>query len=695
MKTHVNVPVPTFPFYINRRTIDKTFRTIAPIVVAILLIATAAISAGVTYHVAKGGDKKASPAGENADKNATTEDVVNGKDYEEWLKLSKEAQQEAYKQLAKYTQMLMSDFVSYDYQQSGSLGDLKVQVYGPDKIYGFSAFPVQIKITVAKKNPDWAYLHLYSVKVYVINSETGQKIWTRTWSWSGNNTPLLNGNEFVLGTVLKVPDDYAYMVRNAVYSGTFNKAMYHNLTNAVVPRFEIGVEVQAQREMWEWKTADSQEECDNLAGSREHVYDSSSSTCYILTDMVDTDVTGETTSAYMHTSGVPDFGQFGNLTASAPKSLLNSEYVDMYQIFQQRLYGALSNFEVISMATPIHVMDSTANWKFIFEAVPEYFDPLTKVNGKAPIFGDDFRILVARVIKGGQDWEIAYTKSTKMTDFTTSYELGLPVKYTATNDTIDYVVAGLAYLELTREDGTTIPIWYMVVPKVSVQENIEVALTDARLKPLVAVTNKTEVTEADIQAAQQMVDTIKQSLEKKKLQADELRTKAETMNIPEGIEYAKRAKEAYEKSEKGLDKYLEEVKKGKDGKWALNWLNYARKMEDAGDFWLNAAIKATNGLKEQAEWNAEQAQNIEALAKEYEPHFDFYGLLNNGINLPFGLTLMDIVVLVIAGIVAWFGRQFLGPIGPLLGLVVVVGWFSGKFVGEHLLGALFDKLKFW
>ncbi|NJE47891.1 hypothetical protein E3E35_10915, partial [Thermococcus sp. GR7] len=128
--------------------------------------------------------------------------------------------------------MLMSDFVSYDYQQSGSLGDLKVQVYGPDKIYGFSAFPVQIKITVDKKKPDWAYLHLHSVKVYVINTETGQKIWTRTWSWSGDDVPLLNGDEFVLGTVLKVPDDYAYLVKSAVYSGTFNRAVYHNLTNA-------------------------------------------------------------------------------------------------------------------------------------------------------------------------------------------------------------------------------------------------------------------------------------------------------------------------------------------------------------------------------------------------------------------------------------------------------------------------------
>jgi len=688
-----NVPLPIPHF--DKKTLDKVFRTVGPLIIALVMVAVFAAGAGVGYHHAKGGDKKSPAAGETSNKNATKQEVLNQTDYEEWLHLSKRAQQEAYKQLAKYTQQLMSSFVSYDYKQKGSLGDLKVQVYGPDKVYGFSAFPVQIKITVDKKEPDWAYLHLYSVKVYVINTETGQKLWKRVWSWSGKDVPLLNGDEFVLGTVLKVPDDYAYMVKNAVYSGTFTKELYFNLTNAVVPRFEIGVEVHAQRELWEWKTADSQAGCDSLAGGKKHIYDPSTSTCYILTDMVDTDVSGETTSAYIHTSGVPDFGQWGNLTASAPKSMMGSGYINMYQLFQQRLFGALSNFVVTSMATPIHVMDSTANWKFIFEAVPEYFDPLIKVNGKPPVFGDDFRIVVARITQGGQKWEIAYTKSTKMTDFTTSYEVGLPVKYTATNDTIDYVVAGLAYIELTREDGTKIPIWFMVNPKVSVQENLDVALTDARVKPLVELTDKNKVTEADVESAKQLVDTIKQSLEKKKLQADELRAKAETMNIPEGIEYAKRAKEAYEKSEKALDKYLDEVKKGRDGKWALNWLNVARKMEDAGDFWLNAAIKATNGLKEQAKWNAEQAQNIEALAKQYEPHFDVYGFLKSGIKLPFGLTLEDLMVLTIAGLVAWLGRQFLGPIGSLLGLVILAGWFSGKFVGEHLLGALFDKLKFW
>ncbi|ALM74836.1 integrase [Thermococcus barophilus] len=108
-------------------------------------------------------------------------------------------------------------------------------------------------------------------------------------------------------------------------------------------------------------------------------------------------------------------------------------------------------------------------------------------------------------------------------------------------------------------------------------------------------------------------------------------------------------------------------------------------------FWAYAAIKATNGLKEQAKWNAEQAQNIEALAKQYKPHWSF--TFPSG-SLSFGLTWMDLVVITIGFAVAWFARQFLGPLGALLGLVIIAGWFSGKIAGEAI-GWLIDKIKFW
>ncbi|MFA4647853.1 hypothetical protein P8X24_11525 [Pyrococcus kukulkanii] len=683
---YINLP---FSYYsIKKQFINKA--AIPAIVIGLLLLASFLAGAGTTYYVIHRGDKSPTTT-QTTTKNATTQDVLEQVDYLKWLNLSKNAKQEAYKQLAKYTQQLISDFVSYDYEQKGALGDLKVQVYGPDKVYGFSAFPVQIRITVAKKDPDWAYLHLQRVTVYVINTETGQKIWSRTWSWSSNETPLLNGDDFTLGTVLKTPDDYVYKVKQAIESGTFSQSLYMNLTNAIVPHFEIGVEVEGERELWEWKTAENQTECEKLAGGTKHVYDSSSKKCYIFQGTTHISVTGETTSAYLHTTGVPDFGQYGVLVASAPKSVRALKEADEYQIYQQRLFGALSNFVIVSQASSVHVMDSVANWIFTFKAVPEYFDPLIKVNGKPPVFSDDFRIFVMRVLNSST-WELAYTKATQMTDFKTFYELGLPVKYTSANGTVDYVVVGLAYLELQREDGVRIPIWFMVNPKVSVQENFDTALTDQRVQPLTTITNKTEITEADLQAAQQLIDTIKQTLEKKKLQADELIVKAQRLGVQEGEYYAKRAKEAYDRAEKALDKYLEAVK-SRNNQLALNWLNVARKMEDAGDFWLNAAIKATAGLKEQAKWNAEQAQKIEALAKQYEPHLDIFGTLSR-IKLPFGLQLADLIVIIIAFVVSWFGRQFLGPIGALLGIVILAGWFSGKLVGGAM-GWLIDKIKFW
>jgi len=677
-----------FPSYYFAKKLKRGFR-VDPVTIAVIMILVAIASLATGYWL--GHDSGEEPPTKKVTKNATQQDILNATDYQEWLKSTEEAKQKAYEELAKYTQMLISDFTDYDFQKEGSLGNIDVDVYGPDKIYGFSAFPVQIKITVGKDPVDWAYVHLYSVKVYVINTETGEKKWERTWSWSGNETPLLNGKEFVLGTVLKTPDNYAYSVRDAISYGAFTKDLYDKLINAVVPRFEIGVEVSAKKEMWEAKTADNETACQELAGGSKYVYDSNSKTCYVFQGMTDISFSGETTSAYLHTTGVPDFARVGNLTASAPRDILKTEYAEMYQIFTHDLFGALSNFRVIPMATPVHVMDSTARWKFIFRAVPDYFDPLIKVNGKAPVFIDDFRIMVMR-ITNASNWEVAYTKYTQMSDFTTAYDLDLPVKYTATNDTIDYLVAGLAYLELKRDDGIKIPIWYLVVPHVTVLENIDVALTDARVQPLTTLTDKTELTESDLETAMQLIEAMKGDLEKKKLLAEELKNKGELLNAPDAITYAENAIKSYSEAEKGLDKYLEAIKSG-DKQMALNWLNYAKKMEDAGDFYLDAAKKAANGLKEQAQWSAEQAKKIESLAEQYAPHIDILGALSN-IKLPFGLELSDVIVIIIAAIVAWVGKQFLGPIGVLLGLVIIVGWFSGKMAGGAI-DWLINKIKFW
>lgn len=50
-------------------------------------------------------------------------------------------------------------------------------------------------------------------------------------------------------------------------------------------------------------------------------------------------------------------------------------------------------------------------------------------------------------------------------------------------------------------------------------------------------------------------------------------------------------------------------------------LNAAKKHEQAGDYYRNAARKALNGDEEQAKIDAQKGQEYSDLAKEYEPHF--------------------------------------------------------------------------
>jgi len=648
---------------------------------------------GFYRGITSSSETKSSTNLETVNKNATNSDV-KGEDYLKYLHATQDEAQAAYKELAKYTQELMSDFVAYDIDSSktSSTGDFQASIYAPDKIHGFSAFPVQIRIKTKKSPIPFEYIHLQRVSVYVISN--GSTFWTRTWEWSGNNTPLLNGEDFTLGTILKVPDPYKYTVRDAIDSGIITKELIEKLRRAAVQKFEIGVDITGQREQWETSSVSSKEDCDKLAGSKKHVYDSNNQICYIFDGMKDISLHEQTLSAYSHVpSGVDVFVIRNGTVASAPLSLATNEEVSTkWTPFQEEVYGALSNFEIVSYSTLVHVMDSTANWMFHFQAVPDYFNPIKSIIGTVN-FSDEYRLTIIRILSGDK-WEVADTKSGHLGTLNKIYDKSLPVTYTSTNDTINFRPIGLFYVTLKRDDGKNIPIWFLVLPKVSVQRNHYVATSDTRTTPLVKIANKSTRTQADIKEAESLVETIKQGLNEKIVTAESLKTKAEHLNDADAESYAKSAISAYKDAEEALNKYLNAVKG--NNKYALNWLNVARKMEDAGDFYLNAAQNALNGDKEQAKYDATQAENIKGIAKEYKPHLNIKGILNG--NLPFGLTMTDLIVLALAALAAFIGKMFLGPIGYLASILILVAWFGGRIVGfaaDKMFGSIFDKLKFW
>ncbi|MEO2152567.1 MAG: hypothetical protein ABGW50_07910, partial [Thermococcus sp.] len=180
--------------------------------------------------------------------NATTDDLTKDTDtLQNTAKALDDTQQAAYKQIAELNAVLRSDLTKYDISETGATGDLWAEVYAPQKVYGFSAFPVQVKLYTKESNIPFSVVHIRSVKVYLKEENSSVPLWTRTWDY-GAGSEGLNGEDVVYSTVLKVPDPYQYQVKQMVNSGQVNKGLIMEIfNNASTKAWEIFVDIDAYR----------------------------------------------------------------------------------------------------------------------------------------------------------------------------------------------------------------------------------------------------------------------------------------------------------------------------------------------------------------------------------------------------------------------------------------------------------------
>lgn len=677
MKTNVNMPVPAFPFPIDTDK-RKLKQYLFPFVIlAIIVVAAAAAAAG--YYLGSSGDSGGSGGGtvtvsDYANTTDTTEDADTLKRI---ANVIDDANQEAYKKIAELNAMLRSDLTKYDIVESGATGDLWVEVYGPEKVYGFSAFPVQVKLYTKESNIPFSYVHIRRISIYIKEENSSVELWKRVWDY-GEGSEGLNGESAVYSTILKVPDPLAYQVKSLISTGTISKDVLESVFNTSTKWWEIYVDVDAYREVWQSDPSlTDQQSCENAGGK----WDSNTNTCYVFVRNVDIDYHVQTTSAWKHVTRANDVALLDEgFYATLPVKFLASDAASKWSLYQEQFAGAISNFIILTYATPVHVMGSTADYKFYIAPNPGYFEPL-KVN-----YTDDFRFLTVRVYKDGR-WEVAdsiFGNLGTLTD-STAVEKLLNAKYTEDPEALTYKVFGMAYFEIQRDDGIIIPIWLVAKPEVSIIQNTRVVMDDTQIQQLTALVDDKEISEADLEQIRQTAKTWIDGINEKISNAKALKTKAESVDNEKAAEYADKAIRAYEEAISALQKLMQIG----DYQMFLNWLNVAKKYEQAGDMYTNAAEKALYGEYEQAELDTKMAEDLIDLANNYKPGFSFFGG-----ELPFGLTWMDVVVLIVAGIVAWFGRQFFGPVGALFGLIIVIGWFAGRGVGIGL-DWLLDKLKFW
>ncbi|WP_371731675.1 hypothetical protein [Thermococcus sp. ES12] len=578
-----------------------------------------------------------------SDRQANQSTITN--DSDETSKLLDESNQEAYKRIAELTAKLRSDLTRYDTKEDGATGDLWIEIYGPKTVYGFSAFPVQAKLYTKESNIPFNVIHLRSVEIYLQKENSTVPLWRRVWDY-GNGSEGMNGESAVYTTILKVPDDYVYKVQQAISTGQVTRNLIEELFDANTSTWEIFVKVDAYREVWQNEPSyTNQQDCEDNGGK----WDSNENVCYVFVKNVDIDYTAYTTSAWKHVTMAHDIAQLADgFYASLPVKFLNTEAATKWAIYQEKYAGALSNFIILTFATPLHVIGSTADYKFYIVPNPGYFDPLS------PTFTDDFRFVAVREYKD-LSWTVAdsiFGDLGTMSADSPVLKL-LTARYTEDPNTLTYKVYGLASFTIKRDDNTTIPLWLVVSPKISVIPNTRTVLADEQMEQLVQFTNDDKLTAEEMEQIKGIAASLINGLQEKITAAEDLKKKADAENNEKASLYAEKAIQAYEDAIDALNK----ITQTDAVQEYLNWLNVAKKLEQAGDFYMSAAEKALYGEYEQAELDAQKGDELSQLADEYRPHIDIVATAKDLLNKEvFGLklwVLLLIIFVLVGAVVIW------------------------------------------
>lgn len=589
------------------------------------------------------------------DRYANESNVENDDDNPDAGKIVDDATQEAHEAAAELAAKLRSDFVEYGL--GGTTGQVVIHIYGPSSIYGFSAFPVQIRLEIPNQPVPFNKVHITEVTAYVID-ENNRTYWTRVWNASTFSQDGYIDDTLDLVTVMKAPDPLVYQIRDAIASGQISKELYEQIWNTNTTHFEIHVTVKGYQEAWKTDSSiTDQSSCPSTW------YEDA---CWVHDKDIPFTAEAETTTAYGHVTHNADVATIdGGMLGSLPvKFLQSSEISGKWVLYQSKFAGALSDFIIITAASPIHVLNSTAMYKFLINPNPGYFQPAN------PKISDEYRFLTIRVIEGGS-MELADSTYGHIGDLTEPTFFGLTAHYTDAPGTLDYHALGLVFAYVERDDGVKIPIWLASEPLISVLTNTYTIIKDQDAKNLVDWYKNNEREKIDA-----TVKTLINGLQEKIDLAEQLLAKAKAVGNEYAIEYAESAIDEYKAAVEDLQKALGQD----DYQMFLNYLNAAKKREMAGDFYVEAAKKALNGDLEQAKIDAEKAKEYSNLAKEYEPGFSLGGLLGEeGTKALIAL----VVAVILAGIVyIVVGNKRLAALVFAIALVVLLLVFFGDSISS-------------
>jgi hypothetical protein len=555
----------------------KSKRGMVPLIVVAGIVAVTAIVSG-TCLVSKYMDLSFSKpsAVVNTGKIPTLQSIEKSSDISDKLlqNVKKYSEDKAMKDFLELRSSVASSMVSCSVQCDGAVRDFRVRVLGPDKIYGYNVFPTQINIygilpTTAHPNDK---IHVTKVITYVMSNDT--KFYIR--KWEGDIT--LKNSDYTWNFMLKTPD-LLYSKING------SKSDLDEMLNSRPNEYVVVFDVEGYREVWTYKYGP-----DGKVIGSEHVQD------------IPLSLHVKTLTAFYHQNdGMYELGGF---KGSLPIRFADERELVAYAI---RANGALSNIIARVWADNVHVIDSSADYKIYSIGVSENLKP---IGGQIV---DDADITV---FEGNYT---VYKMSNKLGDlFSIDRPWEIPIKYKSNyHDTAAFSTYITIFAVCKGKDSAgefRYPIWLVIKPLISVENNIEIALDDTRMTKITDLLKDGGLSENDLQTLHDIVEEAKNSINNK-------------LNYVKNVNYNdEKAKEYVEKAmgyyEKAID-CLNDAENSNDAEEVARLVKLAEIYEQMGDYYTGAADKAEHSNYEEAEHDVEKAEELKDLADEYEGNIFF------------------------------------------------------------------------
>ncbi|MBP2202163.1 uncharacterized protein YukE [Methanococcus voltae] len=488
---------------------------------------------------------------------------------------------------------IKSHIVTYSMERDGQLSQFSIDIKGSNKVYGFSAFPLQLDFKEAiTGSANKSYVQINSVHVYLID-EDGRKWEGKTYADNfrlQSESEYPDDAEYTINMILKSPDPYVGKAQNLA-TGTFNRKDLDELINAEVKKFELFVDIEGEAVLYR-EDSYFDEECQSYRAKE--VYDK--------TETIDTS---------LHTFDIYNGIQNGKYEVAGCSGTLPTDFIHYTTPIAYHSWsnGAVSNIVMRVWSSPCHAYNSTASYKYMALGVPENLEPVDVT------LKDDFQAAILRLDSDDSASVAGIPSKGSFADIPKDY--GRMTQLSLTYNKLDSTIAFENYFIIYGEvddDLKSLPIWAVIKPDIAVCENILVTLSTDEKEEIITLLQDGEVSESDKLRLNELAD-ISELSAKNKLDALNVKASKYSDNSKASTAYNNAIKDYGKAME-----YTEKIKTETDADKIKTYFYLANDCyEPAGDYWNQAAEKYYHNLDDQGDALAENAKKLEKVAAEYEP----------------------------------------------------------------------------